>query len=64
MTLVLSPNLEPPGCSEVETDSSEKWMVKTGAFEASTGGAAKGKFRAKPEKGAEIKYIPKQRSAN
>ncbi|XP_022738779.1 uncharacterized protein LOC111291365 isoform X2 [Durio zibethinus] len=63
VTLILFPNLEPPGCSEVETDSSEKWMVKVGAFEASTGGAAKGKFRTRPEKSAKIKYIPKQRSA-
>ncbi|XP_022764647.1 uncharacterized protein LOC111309872 isoform X4 [Durio zibethinus] len=63
VTLVLPPNLEPPGCSEVELDSSEKWTVKAGAFEASTGGVAKGKLRTKPEKGAKIKYIPKQRSA-
>lgn len=62
MTLVLSPNLEPLGCSEFDIDSSEKWMGKAGAFEAS-GGAAKGKFRSKPEKGAKIKYIPKQTSA-
>ncbi|EOY23235.1 C2H2-like zinc finger protein, putative [Theobroma cacao] len=63
LTLVLSPNLELPGCSVVEIDSSEKWMVRAGPFEASTGGAAKGKFRTKPEKGAKIRYIPKQRSA-
>ncbi|XVF09899.1 hypothetical protein REPUB_Repub07fG0136800 [Reevesia pubescens] len=63
VTLFLSPNLDPPGCSEVEIDSSEKWMVKVGAFEASTGGAAKGKFSTRPEKGAKIEYIPKQRSA-
>ncbi|XP_022724349.1 uncharacterized protein LOC111281037 isoform X2 [Durio zibethinus] len=54
VTLVLSPNLEPPGCSEVENDSSEKWMDKAGAFEASTGGAAKGKFRTMPEKVAKM----------
>ncbi|OMO71778.1 hypothetical protein COLO4_28044 [Corchorus olitorius] len=63
VTLVVSPNLEPPGFAEVEIDSSEKSVAKAGVFEASTGGAAKGKFRTKPEKGAKIKYIPKQRSA-
>ncbi|XVF53579.1 hypothetical protein PTKIN_Ptkin05aG0109700 [Pterospermum kingtungense] len=64
VTLVLSPNLESLGCSEFEIDSSEKWMGKAGgSFEASSGGAAKGKFRSKPEKGAKIKYIPKQTSA-
>ncbi|XVE64245.1 hypothetical protein DITRI_Ditri07aG0085900 [Diplodiscus trichospermus] len=63
VTLVLSPNFESPGCSEVEIDSSERWMAKADAFEASTGGAAKGKLRTKPEKGAKIKYIPKQKSA-
>ncbi|XVF12521.1 hypothetical protein REPUB_Repub08aG0125600 [Reevesia pubescens] len=63
VTLVLSANLEPSGCSDFEIDSSEKWMVKAGTFEASTGGAGKGKFRSKPEKGAKIKYIPKQTSA-
>ncbi|OMO68379.1 hypothetical protein CCACVL1_19972 [Corchorus capsularis] len=61
VTLVVSP--EPPGFAEVEIDSSEKSVAKAGVFEASTGGAAKGKFRTKPEKGAKIKYIPKQRSA-
>lgn len=63
MTLVLTPNLDHPGCSEIETDSSEKLVVKARAFEASTAGPARGKFRRKPEKGAKIKYIPKQRSA-
>ncbi|XWS50490.1 hypothetical protein CRYUN_Cryun12cG0091600 [Craigia yunnanensis] len=63
VTLVLSPNLDPTGCSEVEIDSYEKWADNPGTIEASTGGAAKGKFRTKPEKGAKIKYIPKQRSA-
>ncbi|XWS37858.1 hypothetical protein CRYUN_Cryun19dG0081400 [Craigia yunnanensis] len=63
VTLVLSLNLEPPGCSVVEIDSSEKWTVKAGALESSTVGAAKGKFRTKPEKGAKLKYIPKQRYA-
>ncbi|KAL5744638.1 hypothetical protein ACOSP7_027504 [Xanthoceras sorbifolium] len=32
-----------------------------GALESSTGGAVKAKFRTKPDKGAKIKYIPKQR---
>ncbi|GMI99627.1 hypothetical protein like AT4G25610 [Hibiscus trionum] len=63
VTLVLSPNLDPPGCSEIENDSSEKLIVTARAFEASTTGPAQGKFRRKPEKGAKIKYIPKQRSA-
>lgn len=63
MTLVLSSNPEPPGCSEVEIDSSEKRMVKAGAYEASTVGAAIAKYRTKPEKGGKTKYIPKQRSA-
>ncbi|KAB2069618.1 hypothetical protein ES319_A08G105600v1 [Gossypium barbadense] len=63
VTLVLSSNPKPPGCSGVEIDSSEKWMVKAGACEASTVGAAIAKYRTKPEKGAKTKYIPKQRSA-
>ncbi|KAB2016879.1 hypothetical protein ES319_D08G122500v1 [Gossypium barbadense] len=63
VTLVLSSNPKPPGCSGVEIDSSEKWMVKAGACEASTVGAAIAKYRKKPERGAKTKYIPKQRSA-
>ncbi|XP_052491214.1 uncharacterized protein LOC105791160 isoform X2 [Gossypium raimondii] len=63
VTLVLSSNPKPPGCSGVEIDSSEKWMVKAGACEASTVGAAIAKYRTKPERGAKTKYIPKQRSA-
>ncbi|KAE8721650.1 putative receptor protein kinase [Hibiscus syriacus] len=63
VTLVLSSNHEPPGCTEVEVDSSEKCMVKAEACEASTVGAAIGKYRIKPEKGAKTKYIPKQRPA-
>ncbi|GMI95432.1 hypothetical protein like AT4G25610 [Hibiscus trionum] len=63
VTLVLSSNLEPPGCSEVDVESSEKCMVKAGACEASTIGAAIGRYRTKPEKAAKTKYIPKQRSA-
>ncbi|KAE8694694.1 putative receptor protein kinase [Hibiscus syriacus] len=63
MTVVLSSNLEPSGCSEAEVDSSEKCMVKAGACEASTVGAAICKYRTKPEKGAKTKYIRKQRSA-
>ncbi|KAA3459870.1 Transcription factor hamlet [Gossypium australe] len=62
VTLVLTPNLDPPGCSEIEADSSEKLVVKARAFKASTAGPARGKFRRKPEKDAKIKYIPKQRS--
>ncbi|KAK8283837.1 hypothetical protein V6Z12_D08G120700 [Gossypium hirsutum] len=63
VTLVLSSNPKPPGCSGVEIDSSEKWMVKAGACEASTVGAAIAKYRKKTERGAKTKYIPKQRSA-
>ncbi|XP_039045263.1 uncharacterized protein LOC120184994 isoform X2 [Hibiscus syriacus] len=63
VTLVLSSNCEPPGCSEVEVDSSEKCMVKAEACEASTVGAAIGKYGTKPKKGAKTQYIPKQRSA-
>ncbi|XP_040930392.1 uncharacterized protein [Gossypium hirsutum] len=64
VTLVLSSNPKPPGCSGVEIDSSEKWMVKAGACEASTVGAAIAKYRTKPEKGAKTKYIPKQRGSS
>ncbi|KAK8479472.1 hypothetical protein V6N12_058144 [Hibiscus sabdariffa] len=56
--LVLSPNLDPPGCSEIENDSLEKLIVKDRAFETSTTGPAQGKFRRKPEKGAKIKFGP------
>ncbi|KAE8662139.1 putative receptor protein kinase [Hibiscus syriacus] len=63
VTLVLSPSLDPPGCSDIENDSLEKFIVKARASEASTTGPAHRKFRRKPEKGAKIKYIPKQRSA-
>ncbi|KAL4325380.1 hypothetical protein GQ457_11G032670 [Hibiscus cannabinus] len=63
VTLVLSSDPEPPGCAEVEVDLSEKCMVREGDCEASTVGAAIGKYRTKPEKGAKTKYIPKQRSA-
>ncbi|KAE8672348.1 putative receptor protein kinase [Hibiscus syriacus] len=62
VTVVLSSNLEPPGCSEVEVDSSEKCTVKAGASEDWTVGAGICKYRTKPEKCEKMKYIPKQRS--
>ncbi|KAE8733911.1 putative receptor protein kinase [Hibiscus syriacus] len=63
VTLVLSPNLDSPGCSDIVNDSLETLIVKARASEASTTGPAHGKFRRKPEKVVKIKYIPKQRSA-
>ncbi|KAK8537149.1 hypothetical protein V6N13_042095 [Hibiscus sabdariffa] len=63
VTLVLSPNLDPTGCSEIENCLSEKLMVKERAFKASTTRPVHGRFRWKPENGAKIKYIPKQRFA-
>ncbi|KAK2653904.1 hypothetical protein Ddye_013760 [Dipteronia dyeriana] len=72
--LVLPPESESPRHPEIQTDYhvtvlqkqnvfAENLLVNNaGALESSTGaGAVKAKFRTKPDKGAKIKYIPKQR---
>lgn len=40
--------------------NAENRLGNMGALESSTNRHAKAKFRAKPEKGVKIKYIPKQ----
>lgn len=42
----------------------ENQLVDAGAHESSTTGASKAKFRTKPEKGAKLKYIPKQKAVS